>query len=278
MGEKVTGDWYVYSEGEITEGNIVRGDRISGNNNNGVYNITQTGTKRVTERRQVATLYYFPIYETSTYSTSYVTTYVISTTEEDGHQSNAELRETTSTTDVVERKAVGSILIREISYEQRSRTDTMERSGTATYKKNNMSGDPDWTTDWTVDSEGTAGSITQVNGEKEYISEETTALHPNFDAASTETVERPETTVYKSISREFISVDMTIKQVSYTPANDDGTYGETTVYTEESPFLIMETAPNANGNYEQKYYVSQCFLKSYPMSVNMTFEQRSKND
>jgi hypothetical protein len=86
----------------------------------------------------------------------------------------------------------------------------------------------------------------------------------------------PETAIiYKSISRSFVSHTMKIKEVSYTPVNDDGSFGKTTVYTQEKPFFTMEKTPNANGHYEQNYFVSQCFLKSFPLSVNMTFEQRS---
>ena len=253
-------------------------------------NATKTVTNKVTSRQTVVTRYQFPISEISTYSTSYVTTYVISTTEEDGHQSAAELRETTETFDSVETKPVGSIEMTETVVRERTVTTVTTDTGTAYFRRTGRNNNnyvyyeedlypgtdnrymPAWEdTTTTTSTENAPEQVTWTD------MVETTVIIPG-QTVTTETVMHPETTVYKSISREFISVDMTIKQVSYTPANEDGTYGETTVYTEDSPFRIMETSPNAYGNYEQKYHVSQCFLKSYPLSVNMTFEQMSKND
>ena len=91
-----------------------------------------------------------------------------------------------------------------------------------------------------------------------------------------ETIE--ENTVYKSIVRNHTTVNITPKEISYTPIYDNGQLGEKEIYTSSSPFNIFNSVANVNGDFEQKYYVSRCFSKSYPMSVEITFEQRSAND
>lgn len=85
----------------------------------------------------------------------------------------------------------------------------------------------------------------------------------------------PETTqeiemVDRLIRRHIHSATITINSI----CREDKVYNENDepvdeyiYYTEDSPFTLFEE------NGEQKYYISQCFTKNYPVSLNVHFEQ-----
>lgn len=260
-----------------------------------LFDVSRSATVKTTYTRTVTYTYVLPtpIYETNTYAVTNTQTYVISTTENNGYQIGAEIRETSTVTETYEKKPVGSVIITKTVVETKTETATGTQIGTAYYTRSGYSwqgytytlytgnnselpqtwGDVNGTT---VDNNKTT---TSTGGETWLEPTYSTSLPSGVTAETVITHGSPETAViYKSISRTFDSHSMKIKEVSYTPANDDGTFGTTTVYTQENPFFTMEKTPNANGHYEQHYFVSQCFLKSFPLSVNMTFEQRSSKD
>lgn len=283
----VESGWTVINTNTSTGGIERVGDDIDSTKVTGTtyykFNVKQETTTSVTSQQTVVTTYSFPIYESSTYATAYVTTYVVSTTENNGQQTGVELEETSSTTTTVERKPIGSVEITKTVVKEKTETTVSTLEGTAYYSRRgstytlytgtNSQLSQSWnSTPTTTTSTTNSPDVTTWTDPTE------TTIVP-AGATTTTTQQGPVVeTVYKTISRAISSTEMTIKELSYTPANDDGTYGATTVYTQAAPFNIMEAAPNSYGTYEQKYFVSQCFLKSFPLSVNMTFEQRSQND
>ena len=288
----VESGWTVLNTNTSTGGIERVGDSIDSTKVTGTtyykFTVKQETTTSVTSQQTVVTTYSFPIYESSTYATAYVTTYVVSTTENNGQQTGVELEETSSTTTTVERKPIGSVEITKTVVKEKTETTVSTLEGTAYYTRSGSSWQGYTYTLYT----GTNSQLSQ-NWDSTPTTTTSTTNAPDVTtwtdptettivpagATTTTTQQGPVVeTVYKTISRAISSTEMTIKELSYTPANDDGTYGATTVYTQAAPFKIMEAAPNSYGTYEQKYFVSQCFLKSFPLSVNMTFEQRSQND
>ena len=278
------GEWTVstYASLNVRSNNITKGTATGkvDSNNRKEYNITGTGTANVTFKRTVTTKYIFPIYETNTYAVTNTETYVISTAESDGYQIGAEIRERSTVTETYERKPIGSVIITKTEeYTTTKNNCSVTAIGTAYYKNNgNMDGDPSWNS-ITVSSD----DLSSINTTGTKVSGSDTTSDPLYttDIVGDVPTDRSPgqdktTTVYKSISRSFVSHSMKIKEVSYTPANEDGTFGTTTVYTQDKPFSTMEKI--SDNKEKQIYFVSQCFLKSFPLSVNMTFEQRSSKD
>ena len=293
-------DWVIEGEPTITGGSTItrignsyKDTKRVNKTDYYLFDVSRSATVKTTYTRTVTYTYVLPtpIYETNTYAVTNTETYVISTTESGGYQIGAEIRETSTVTETYEKKPVGSVIITKTVVETKTETATGTQTGTAYYSKENGNNKPyilytgnnsELPQTWgdvsgtTVDDSKTT---TSTGGETWLEPTYSTSLPSGVTAETKRTQGSPKTsTVYKSISRSFVSHSMKIKEVSYTPANEDGTFGTTTVYTQENPFFTMEKTPNANGHYEQHYFVSQCFLKSFPLSVNMTFEQRSSKD
>ena len=249
-----------------------------------LFNISKSTTTKTTSTRTVTYTYVLPtpIYETNTYAVTNTQTYVISTAENNGYQIGAEIRETSTVTETYETKPVGSVVLTKTVVETKLDTVTETQTGTAYYtEKGNkgvlVEGNSNLPITWNEKITKTTNTETSTSGETWLDPTYSTSL-PSGVAAETVITHGQDktTTVYKSISRSFVSHSMKIKEVSYTPANDDGTFGTTTVYTQDKPFSTMEKI--SDNKEKQIYFVSQCFLKSFPLSVNMTFEQRSSKD
>lgn len=279
------GEWIVSTYGSLNvrSNNIRRGTATGkvDSNNRKQYNVTGTGTANVTFKRTVTTKYIFPIYETNTYAVTNTETYVISTAESDGYQIGAEIRERSTVTETYERKPIGSVIITKTEeYTTTKNNCSVTAIGTAYYRNSgSIYGNAEWTGVTVASNDLPSSDTTGTKSGLDTTSDPfyTTDIVGDVSTDISHGQDKT-TTVYKSISRSFVSHTMKIKEVSYTPVNDDGSFGTTTVYTQEKPFFTMEKTPNANGHYEQHYFVSQCFLKSFPLSVNMTFEQRSSKD
>lgn len=273
-------DWVMVDGSEIA-GNItnVAGESYIRNNTEGTF--VQNGTAEVTytfkERREIS----YVVYEQTRVDSILETTEVLgtSTGDEEGHQKSAILKVTTSGSST---SSSTPVAIYTVVYERTAtRTDNVSIKRTGTYTSYGY-GYYDYTyeTEWyitgttsTGDSEGdSVGVVVDTMTEERSFS----AGDGVDTSTNVETIE--ENTVYKSIVRNHTTVNITPKEISYTPIYDNGQLGEKEIYTSSSPFNIFNSVANVNGDFEQKYYVSRCFSKSYPMSVEITFEQRSAND
>ena len=211
------------------------------------YEESRTGTasnytanmKRLEQRTLV-----FVVYEQTSVSDYTIVTEVLSASgiDANGNQSNISLKETTETITTVEKRPVGTVTV--IQERELTRVDTYNGSTLVN------------------------GSVN--TGDSYVLSEEESVYVPG-DVTIEDHVSDPHVkTEYKDILRHYEKVDITAKKVSYTPIKPDGTPGDTPVYTSSSPFSIYSGTPA-----KRKYYVSQSFSKSYPLSVNITFEQRA---
>ena len=190
----------------------------------------------------------FIVYEKTTGADHTITTYVNDAEEQDSHgnQTEIQLTETTSTITTVEKRPIGTITV--VFRRESTRTDTY--------------------------SGGTLQSQSAVTtGDATVYSQEESVTVPGDVTTDVVTNSPVVKTVYKNIHRNYKVAEITTKSVSYTVINDDGTTGETTYYTSSSPFSIYDI-----GGVTRHYYISQCFSKSYPLSVDITFEQRSASD
>lgn len=186
----------------------------------------------------------FIVYEQTSVSDHVITTEVLSVSglDSNGNQASVSLMETTETVTTIEKRPVGTVTV--IQEREVMRKDVY------------VGGVPE------TGAVSTGDPYVVLNEESVYV--------PN-DVMNEESVSAPQiSTVYKDISRHYEKVDVVAKTVSYTPIKADGTYGDTTVYTSSSPFSTHAGTPSM-----RKYYVSQSFSKSYPLSVNITFEQRA---
>lgn len=109
---------------------------------------------------------------------------------------------------------------------------------------------------------------------------------------NTSNVDKEEKTVYRTLFRRADVNEITISSATHwigtnSITNPDSTVtvvdiiesyfqnastvdDPTTAVIERGPFKTMATV---GGVYRQVYYISQCYSKNYPMSVNVTFEQ-----
>ena len=262
----------------ITYGAIVEGEADPPKNSTGNYweggTATQTGTRtrtRVYKQRKTET---YAIYEVTTITTSSVATTVLdASAAADSYQESALLQEATTTTVKTETKAVGSVIVtyerevREISSLEAERTGTytMDWNGGYTYSYTWNNWPADNSSSWSETSKETQ------YGEETQINEEQSSTIPSGASDSSTSPTTKTTTVYKQLTRTKKITDITLDKVTYTPIDDSGNPGTTVEYTSSSPF-------NTHTDGIRKLYVSQCFSKSYPMSVNITFEQRSASD
>ena len=196
--------------------------------------------QRIEERTLV-----FVVYEKTTVANHIITTQVLSVSDTDayGHQIDVSLKETTQTTTSVETRPVGTLTV--VQRREYTRADT-----------------------YTGGSLTATGGVT--TGDPYAYSQEESVYVPGDVPTTTNTSSPVEKIVYKDIKRSYETVGITTGTVSYTPVNPDGTFGETEYYTSSDPFSIYQ-----DGGVLKKYYVSQCFSKTYPLSVNVTFEQES---
>lgn len=272
-------DWVMVDGSEIA-GSITNISAGSYTHNRTEGTFVQSSTGRVTytykERREIS----YVVYEQTRVDSVLETTEVLSTStgDEEGHQKSAILKVTTSGSST---SSSTPVAIYTVVYERTvTRTDNVNIERTGTYTSNGNRYNYVYETDWYATSTRQVGT---PSGDSigEIVS--TSTEERSFSAGdgvdtstNVETIE--ENTVYKSIVRNHTTVNITPKEISYTPIYDNGQLGEKEIYTSSSPFNIYSSEANVNGDFEQKYYVSRCFSKSYPMSVDITFEQRSAND
>ena len=106
----------------------------------------------------------------------------------------------------------------------------------------------------------------------------------NIESSSTDPQETTATTTpapetfYRTVFRRQVDVDIKFEKVYRTftrteldENNNPITVTETVEYGSDSPLNVFET--DANGVDRQVYFVSQCYSKSFPLSVNVKFEQ-----
>jgi hypothetical protein len=273
-------DWIMVDGTEVAGNitNVVGGsyDRV---NTEGTF--VQKGTAKVTytfkERREIS----YVVYEQTRVDSILETTEVLgtSTGDEPGHQKSAILKVTTSGSSTSQ---ITPVAVYTVVYERTAtRTDNVSIERTGTYTSYGY-GYYDYTyeTEWYVTGTTSTGDS---EGDSVGVVVDTMTEERSFSAGdgveattNVETIE--EKTVYKNVVRNHTTVDITPKEISYTPILDNGQLGDKVIYTSSSPFNIYSSEANVNGDFEQKYYVSRCFSKSYPMSVDITFEQRSAND